>query len=300
VATNREVLAADALAGKRVLITGGGTGIGLAMAHHLVAHGATVHLWGRRQGVLDDAVAGLDAVRPGRASSDAVDVRHADQVQAAVARAWSEHGAVTGLLNNAAANFIAPTEKLSARAFQAVTDTVMLGAFNATVACGTRWIDTGRPGSVVSMLTTWVWSGSAFVVPAAMAKTAVHAMTMSLAVEWARYNIRLNAVAAGPFPTEYAWQMLNPTRSSGVGATQSGTIPAGRFGDMAELGNLVGFLLSDGCDYLTGATVPIDGGQRLAGPSTFAGLSSLSAVDWAQARQASQDASAASRAQRTV
>ena len=192
-----------------------------------------------------------------------------------MAEIWHRHGPLTGLLNNAAANFIAPTASLSPRAFDAVTSTVMTGSFNTTLAVGRRWIAEGLPGSVLSNLTTWVWSGSAFVVPSAMAKAAVHAMTMSLAVEWGRYGIRLNALAPGPIPTEYAWEMLNPTDKSSVGATQSEQIPLGRPGTIDELANLTIFAFSDACDYLTGETIAMDGGQRLAGPNTFAGLTAM-------------------------
>ena len=291
-----DVYAPGMLAGKRILITGGGTGLGRGVAGHLVAHGAEVHLWGRRLPVLEEAAAAL----PGEAHVQAVDVRDADAVDAAVDAIWAEHGPLTGLINNAAANFIAPTESLSARAFEAVTSTVMKGSFHTTHAVGRRWIADGLPGSVLSTLTTWVWTGSAFVVPSAMAKAAVHAMTMSLAVEWARYGIRLNALAPGPIPTEYAWEMLNPTEQSSVGATQVDAIPAGRAGTIEELANLTMFLLSDACDYLTGQTIAMDGGQMLAGPGTFAGLTSMTAQDWAAAREASKAASAAAKAQRSV
>ena len=161
---------------------------------------------------------------------------------------------------------------LSPRAFEAVTSTVMTGSFNTTLSIGKRWIAEGLTGSVLSNLTTWVWSGSAFVVPSAMAKAAVHAMTMSLAVEWGRYGIRLNALAPGPIPTEYAWEMLNPTDESSAGATQVDQIPMGRAGTIDELANLTIFAFSDACDYLTGETIAMDGGQRLAGPNTFAAL----------------------------
>jgi NAD(P)-dependent dehydrogenase (short-subunit alcohol dehydrogenase family) len=290
----------DVLAGKRILITGGGTGLGRGIAAHMVAHGAEVHLWGRRQAVLDEAAAYAAASGPGLVHVRTVDVRQADLVDEAMGAIWSGHGPLTGVLNNAAANFIAPTESLSARAFEAVSSTVMNGSFNTTHAAGRRWINEGLPGSVVSTLTTWVWSGSAFVVPSAMAKAAVHAMTMSLAVEWARYGIRLNALAPGPIPTEYAWEMLNPTDKSSVGATQGDQVPMGRTGTIEELANLTMFLFSDACDYLTGETIAMDGGQRLAGPGTFAGLTSLSKEDWAAARERSKVASAASKSQRSV
>jgi NAD(P)-dependent dehydrogenase (short-subunit alcohol dehydrogenase family) len=290
--------APDLLAGKRILITGGGTGLGRGVAKHFVRHGAQVHLWGRRPAVLEDAAAEIDTEAAGTAHWQAVDVRHADAVDAAVGEIWAQHGPLTGVVNNAAANFIAPTATLSARAFEAVASTVMNGSFNTTHATGKRWIADGLPGSVVSTLTTWVWSGSAFVVPSAMGKAAVHAMTMSLAVEWARYGIRLNAVAPGPIPTEYAWEMLNPTEGSSVGATQSDQVPMGRMGTIEELANLEMFLLSDACPYLTGETIAMDGGQRLAGPGTFAGLTALSDDEWAEIRERSKAASAASKTQR--
>jgi len=286
----------NVLEGKRILITGGGTGLGRGVAGHLVKHGAEVHLWGRRLHVLEEAA---EEAGPG-AYVQTVDVRDADAVDAAVASIWEEHGPLTGLINNAAANFIAPTKNLSARAFNAISSTVMNGSFNTTHAVGKRWIEHELPGSVVSTLTSWVWTGSAFVVPSAMAKAAVHAMTMSLAVEWGRYGIRLNAIAAGPIPTDYAWEMLNPTSKSAVGATQADQVPLQRFGTVEELANLNIFLLSDACDYLTGHTIAMDGGQHLAGPGTFAGLTSLEDEDWAEIRAQSQAASEAAKAQRAT
>jgi NAD(P)-dependent dehydrogenase (short-subunit alcohol dehydrogenase family) len=288
------------LGGKRILITGGGTGLGRGVAARLVAHGAQVHLWGRRENVLAEAAAEISAGHPGSIHYQPVNVRDFDQVVAAVAEIWHRHGPLTGLLNNAAANFIAPTASLSPRAFDAVVSTVMTGSFNTTLAVGRRWIAEGLPGSVLSNLTTWVWSGSAFVVPSAMAKAAVHAMTMSLAVEWGRYGIRLNALAPGPIPTEYAWEMLNPTDRSSVGATQSEQIPLGRPGTIDELANLTIFAFSDACDYLTGETIAMDGGQRLAGPNTFAGLTAMTDEDWVAARERSKAASETAKAARSV
>jgi len=288
------------LDGKRILITGGGTGLGRGVAARLVAHGAQVHLWGRRDAILAEAAAEISAGYPGAVHYQTVNVRDFDLVAAAVDEIWGRHGPLTGVLNNAAANFIAPTVSLSPRAFEAVTATVMTGSFNTTLAVGKRWIAEGLQGSVLSNLTTWVWSGSAFVVPSAMAKAAVHAMTMSLAVEWGRHGIRLNALAPGPIPTEYAWEMLNPTDKSSVGATQPEQIPLGRPGTIEELANLTIFAFSDACDYLTGETIAMDGGQRLAGPNTFAGLSVMSDDDWAQARERSKAASASAKSERSV
>ena len=247
--------------------------------------------------MLQDAA---EAAGPGRVHVHTVDVRDFDQVDATMESIWSEHGPLTGVVNNAAANFIAQTEKLSPRAFEAVTGTVMNGSFHTTLAAGRRWIRDGLPGSVLSTLTTWVWTGSAYVVPSSMAKAAVHAMTMSLAVEWAKYGIRLNAIAPGPIPTDYAWEMLNPTDNSSVGATQTDTVPAGRAGTIEELANLTIFLLSDACDYLTGQTIAMDGGQMLAGPATFAGLTTLTDADWARIKERSTAATAASKAQRST
>jgi NAD(P)-dependent dehydrogenase (short-subunit alcohol dehydrogenase family) len=308
----RDPFSPTLLDGSRILVTGGGSGLGKAIARALVDHGAVVHLWGRRGAVLTAAAAeigsgsgtgagggaaGGGAAGGGTVHVHTVDVRQAAQVDAAMERIWTDHGPLTGVVNSAAANFIAPTESLSSRAFEAVTSTVMNGSFFTTHAAGRRWIADGLPGSVVSLLTTWVWTGSAYVVPSAMAKAAVHAMTMSLAVEWAKYGIRLNAVAPGPVPTDFAWDVLDPGSSEVIGATDLRGVPAGRHGTPAEVANLVMFLLSDACDYLTGETVAMDGAQRLAGPGTFAGLSALDAEDWARIRERATAAAAASKAQ---
>ncbi|WP_292998130.1 SDR family oxidoreductase [Nevskia sp.] len=292
--------ASDALAGKRILITGGGTGLGKGMAAHFASLGAKVHIWGRRAEVLQAAADEINARHPGAVAFQTVDIRKADLVDAAVGEIFDTHGQLTGLVNNAAANFIAPTKDLSARGFEAITSTVMNGGFFTTHAVGKRWIAQGLKGSVVSTLVTWIWTGSAYVVPSAMAKAAINAMTMSLAVEWAKYGIRLNAVAPGPFPTEYAWQMLSPTGDAAVGATQADEVPAGRYGRIEELGNLMTLLMSDGADYITGETICIDGGHHLAAPSTFAGLNKLDDDAWAKIKAAGVAATNASKAQRTV
>lgn len=273
----------DVLAGKSILVTGGGSGLGLEISKALAARGAQVHICGRRANVLEAAVAEIGH----GAKAHMCDIRDADSIDAMVEAIWAD-GPLTGLVNNAAANFIAPTKDLSPRGFRAVTSTVMDGSFFVTLAVGKRWIAEGRKGSVVSNLVTWVWSGSAFVVPSAMAKTALHAMTMSLAVEWGKYGIRLNATAPGPFPTESAWEKLNPIPDAQSSATGCDTVPLGRFGQMPELQNLITFLLSDGCDYLTGQTIAIDGGQHLAQPGTFADLSGMTDGQWQAAREAIQ------------
>ena len=275
----------DVLAGKRILITGGGTGLGKELARQFSAQGAAVHICGRREAVLRTTRDELNAsaAHGGSVEFHICDVREAEQIEAMVDRIWAG-GPLTGLVNNAAANFISPSVDISPRGFAAVRSTVMDGALFATLACGRRWIAQGLPGSVVSMLVTWVWTGSAYVLPSTMAKTAVHAMTMSLAVEWGRHNIRVNAVAPGPFPTESAWEKLAPIPKANVGAASADEVPMGRFGRMPELCNLLTFLQADGCEYITGTNIAIDGGHHLAAPSTFAALGKLTPDDWAQAK----------------
>jgi NAD(P)-dependent dehydrogenase (short-subunit alcohol dehydrogenase family) len=285
----------NVLAGKSVLVTGGGGGLGREIARALAAHGATVHICGRRQALLNETAQEIADESGGRVSAHACDIRDADAVDAMVEAIWRE-APLTGLVNNAAANFISPTKDLSARGFRAITSTVMDGSFHATLSCGKRWIEQGLKGSVVSNLVTWVWTGSAFVVPSAMAKTALHAMTMSLAVEWGPYGIRLNATAPGPFPTPEAWEKLNPLPDTESSVTSCSTIPTRRFGEMSELTNLITFLLSDGCDFLTGQTIAIDGGQHLAAPSTFADLGKLTPEQWHEARSAIEQSTAKSKA----
>ena len=289
----------DCLAGKSILVTGGGGGLGREVALGLSAHGATVHICGRRQAMLDETAHAISAETGGAVHAHACDIRSAEAIDAMLEAIWA-HGPLTGLLNNAAANFIAPTESLSSRAYDAIRSTVMDGSFYMTLGVGKRWIEGGLKGSVVSNLVTWVWSGSPYVVPSAMAKTAIHAMTMSLAVEWARHGIRLNATAPGPFPTEGAWDKLNPMPGTKASATDDAAVPMGRFGQMSELQNLIIFLMGDGCDYLTGQTIAIDGGQHLAAPSTFADLAAVTPETWAAARETIKATSARDKAQRTT
>lgn len=275
----------DVLKGKRILVTGGGTGLGKEMSVGFAAHGAHVAICGRRESVLAEACAEIAERSGGTAEYRVVNIRDAEAVDAMVGDLWND-APLTGLVNNAGANFIAPTESISHRAYDAVRATVMDGSFYATHACGKRWISGNTPGTVISNLVTWVFSGSAYVVPCAMAKTAIHAMTMSLAAEWGPKGVRLNAVAPGPFPTENAWEKLNPIPGSSVGATQPDMVPMRRFGAMDELRNILIFLMLDECSYVNGTTIPIDGGHRLTAHSTFAELSKMTDEDWANARAA--------------
>src|SRR5271168_982585 len=289
----------NALRDKSILVTGGGSGLGKAIGKALVAKGALVHICGRRPLVLESAAQEISAGGAHAVATHVCDIRDAEQVETMMSAIFA-HGPLTGLVNNAAANFIAPTKDLSARGFRAITSTVMDGSFHVTLAAGKRWIAERRKGSVVSNLVTWVWTGSAFVVPSAMAKTALHAMTMSLAVEWGRYGIRLNATAPGPFPTESAWEKLNPIPDAKSSATTPDTVPLGRYGQIQELQNLIVFLLSDGCDYLTGQTIAIDGGQHLASPGTFADLTSLTDEQCRVAREAIQQSTQREKAARSA
>lgn len=287
----------DVLAGKRILVSGGGSGLGREIAAGFAAHGATVFICGRREALLRETAAAIAGDTGASVVPLACDLRAPESITAMLDSIW-ESGPLTGLINNAAANFIAPTASLSPRGYEAIRSTVMDGNFYVTLDVGKRWIAEGLRGSIVSNLVTWVWTGSAYVVPSAMAKTALHAMTMSLAVEWGPHGIRLNAVAPGPFPTEGAWEKLNPIPEASVGATQSDTIPLRRFGRMHELQNLMTFLMSDGCDFITGQTIAIDGAHHLAAPSTFAELSALTDEQWARAREAIRASSAREKEQR--
>lgn len=291
----------DLMSGDRVLITGGGSGLGRGMAAFLAAHGAQVHLWGRRESALAEAAAFADsgARSGGRAHFQTVDIRGVDSIETAMQAIWDDHGPLTGLINNAAANFVSPTEDISPNGFEAIASTVMDGTFHVTQAAGRKWIAAGLPGSIISTLATWVWTGSAYTVPSAMSKSAIHAMTMSLAVEWAKYGIRLNAIAPGPFPTEFTWTVLGANNKANK--LDDGTaVPAGRQGEISELANLAMFLLAGGADYITGQSIAIDGGQMFAGPGTMASLTQMSQEEWDEQRAAAKKATAESKAQRSV
>ncbi|SLN59647.1 SDR family oxidoreductase [Oceanibacterium hippocampi] len=269
----------DLLKGKRYLVTGGGTGLGRVMSERLLELGAEVAICGRRRQVLEDAAAEMSEKTGGRVTAHQVDIRVAEAVDEMVGEIW-QGGPLDGLLNNAAGNFISRTEDLSPRGFDAIANIVLHGTFYVTSACGRRWIAEGRPGNVLSILTTWVWTGSPFVVPSAMSKSGVKAMTQSLAVEWGPKNIRLNAIAPGPFPTEGAWKRLRPQGSSEVRSDMTHRIPLRRVGKMSELSNLAVFLLSDESGYITGEVVNIDGGQWLVSAGGFADLWALDDAQW--------------------
>jgi len=268
--------------GKRILITGGGTGLGKEIATKYLELGAEVWIAGRRGPLLEQTAKELMSAHGGTVRTHSVDIRDAQAVDAMVQRIWDEAGPLTGLVNNAAGNFISPTKDLTPNGFNAIANIVFHGTFYVTHAVGRRWIAGGHKGSVISILVTWVWTGSPYVVPSAMSKAALHVMTKSLAVEWGRHGIRLNAIAPGPFPTEGASKRLRPD-SGFEDATQ--TIPMRRIGRMPELQNLAAFLMADGCDYLTGETIAIDGGGYLANGASFSELDKLSDADWQRMRE---------------
>lgn len=272
------------LSGKRILITGGGTGLGKEIAARYLELGAELWICGRRLGVLDETASELTKISGGKVRTHAVDIRDAAAVDAMVQRIWDESGPLTGLVNNAAGNFISPTKDLSANGFNAIANIVFHGTFYVTQAVGKRWIAGGHKGSVVSILVTWVHTGSPYVVPSAMSKAGLHVMTKSLAVEWGRYGIRLNAIAPGPFPTEGAATRLRPGGSFDDSARMN---PMRRLGRMEELRNLATFLMADGCDWLTGETIGIDGGGYLAtgAGAYFTQLDAMSDADWARMRE---------------
>ncbi|MFZ0213678.1 MAG: SDR family oxidoreductase [Candidatus Acidiferrales bacterium] len=259
---------ADLLKGRTILITGGGTGLGRSMALRFAELGANLFLLGRREEPLASTCEEI-RVKKARAAYVTCDVRDFAAVESAIAAAEKEFQRVDTLVNNAAGNFIARTEKLSPNAFNAVVGIVLQGTFHCTLALGRKWIAAKQPGNILNIAATYaaVNSGSGFVVPSACAKAGVLAMTRSLAVEWARYRIRMNAIAPGPFPTEGAWSRLLPAKELEERARQSH--PMKRFGRHEELANLAAYLLSDFSEYVNGECVVIDGGLWLRGAGEF-------------------------------
>jgi len=268
----------DLLAGKRILITGGGSGLGKSMGRRFLELGAALAICGRRAEVLEETAAEHRAATGGTVSTHVCDVREVEAVEAMV-EALFARGPLDGLVNNAAGNFICKSEELSPRALDAVLGIVLKGSASCTLACGRRWLALGRPGTVLSIATTYAWTGSAYVLPSAMAKAGVVAMTQSLAVEWGDRGIRLNAIAPGPFPTQGAWERLVPKPE--LAQRFETHNPLGRPGRHRELADLATYLLADGSAYVNGAVVTIDGGAWLQGAGTFSFLKEmLSEADW--------------------
>jgi NAD(P)-dependent dehydrogenase (short-subunit alcohol dehydrogenase family) len=287
------------MTGERILVTGGGTGLGREMAEAFVKLGATVYICGRRQNKLDETAAELMGTHGGKVVAHACDIRDADAIHAMVDAIWADGGALTGVVNNAAGNFISRTEDLSVNGFNAIADIVMRGTFYVTLDIGKRLIAEKKRASFLSILTTWVWSGSAFVVPSAMSKTAINAMTQSLATEWGRYGLRFNAVAPGLFPTKGMSARLSP---GGQGGNSKNDLnPMGRAGEMHELANLAVFLMGPGAEYVNGQTIAIDGaGYQANGGTFYPMLHSLGDAEWDAMRAMIKGTNAKDKADRAV
>jgi len=275
-------LAPDLLAGKVVWITGGGTGLGRAMALRFSELGAIAALSGRRPEPLEETAEAIRAAG-GSATCAPCDVREPKSVKAALEQVLADVGRVDALVNNAAGNFLCPSEELSPNAFAAVVGIVLHGTFHCTSAVGKHWISAKQPGAILNITTTYAETGSAFVLPSACSKAGVVAMTRSLAVEWARYDIRLNAISPGPIPTEGAFSRLLPTED--LLDERKKRIPAGRFGTPEELAELASYLISDASDWMRGEVVTLDGGEWLRGAGEFNDLLDRPAIDWKSLRR---------------
>ena len=296
----------DLMRGQRILVTGGGTGLGQAMAERFLQLGADVAICGRRKAVCDATAEAWRAQFPqARIDTFGVDIRVAQAVEEMV-EALFESGGLSGLVNNAAGNFISPTEALSPRGFDAIAGIVFHGSFYVTQAIGRRWVAQAKAGewkagmpyrSVMSIITTWVDNGSPYVVPSAMSKAGIDIMSKSLAVEWAKYGIRLNTVGPGEIPTEGMSKRLNPGEQPGQRSIERN--PMARPGQMSELQNLAAFLMAPGqCDWLTGQSIMMDGGSALATGGNFYELRSWSDDDWRIARERIEAQNAKDRAAR--
>jgi NAD(P)-dependent dehydrogenase (short-subunit alcohol dehydrogenase family) len=264
---------------RTIVITGGATGLGRSMGQYLLSLGAGLVICGRRREVIETAAAEMAESTGGNVLGVPCDVRDPGQVESLFDAAGQRFGQIHGLVNNAAGNFICPTERLSYNAFNSVVDIVLKGTYNCTLALGKRWIAAKTPGSILNISTTYAWTGSGYVVPSAVAKAGALVMVRSLAAEWGKYRIRLNAIAPGAFPTEGAWSRLRPPQlSDGFDAKEK--IPLGRTGEHQELSNLAAYLLSDFAAYVTGTCVTIDGGSWLRGAGQFSDLERVSPQQW--------------------
>ena len=277
-----KMLRDDALKGKVIVVTGGGSGLGKAMTHYFMELGAKVAITSRDIEKLQNTAKELETETGGTCLAVQCDVRHYDQVEAMLQDVLKTYGKVDVLLNNAAGNFISPTERLSANAFDTVIDIVLKGSKNCTLAFGKHWIDKKKTTStVLNIVTTYAFTGSAYVVPSAAAKAGVLAMTRSLAVEWAKYGIRTNAIAPGPFPTKGAWDRLLPGDLADK-FDLSKKVPLKRVGNHQELANLAAYLVSDFSAYINGEVIVIDGGEWLKGAGEFNLLEAIPEELWDQ------------------
>jgi NAD(P)-dependent dehydrogenase (short-subunit alcohol dehydrogenase family) len=273
------MLKEDALKGKTIIITGGGTGLGRAMGKYFLELGANLVITSRKKDVLDKAAAELSSETGGKVLPVPCDVRKYEEIENVIKTAEATFGQIHGVVNNAAGNFISPTERLSHRAFDIVVDIVLKGSYYTTLAAGKNWISKKQPGTFLNIVTTYAWTGSGYVVPSACGKAGVLALTRSLAVEWAKYNIRSNAIAPGPFPTEGAWSRLLPGELVKK-FDPAERIPLKRVGDHQELANLAAYLISDFSAYVNGEVITIDGGEWLRNGGEFSHLEMVPDAMW--------------------
>ena len=276
---NDGMLKENALRDEVIIVTGGGTGLGKSMGTYFSELGARLVITSRKKDVLDSAASEIMEKTGNDVLTVQCDVRNYDEVENVLNESEKSFGKVTGLLNNAAGNFVSPTERLSHRAFDVIVDIVLRGTYNFTLAVGKNWIKKKQPGNILNIVTTYAWTGSGYVVPSAASKAGVLAITRSLAVEWAKYKIRSNAIAPGPFPTEGAWSRLLPGPLKKQ-FDPSKRIPLKRVGEHHELANLAAYLLSDYSAYINGEVVTIDGGEWLKGAGEFNGLEKVPGKLW--------------------
>jgi NAD(P)-dependent dehydrogenase (short-subunit alcohol dehydrogenase family) len=273
------MLKEGALKGKTILVTGGGTGLGKSMGLYFLKLGANLIITSRKLDVLQNTAKEMETSTGGKVLPLACDVRDIDQVEKMWGDAVAHFGKVDVVLNNAAGNFISPTERLSSNAFNTVLDIVLKGTSNVTLTAGKYWIKEKHPGTFLNIVTTYAWTGSGYVVPSAAAKAGVLALTRSLAVEWAKYKIRSNAIAPGPFPTEGAWSRLLPGDLVKK-FDPAKKVPVGRVGDHQELANIAAYLVSDFSAYVNGEVITIDGGEWLMGAGEFNNLDAIPQEMW--------------------
>lgn len=265
------MLKAGALKGKTIIVTGGGTGLGKSMGKYFLELGANLVITSRKKEVLDETASALADETGGKIIAVACDIRKYEEIENVIKIAEAAFGRIHGVLNNAAGNFISPTERLSHRAFDIVVDIVLKGTYYFTLAAGKNWISKKQPGTFLNIVTTYAWTGSGFVVPSACGKAGVLALTRSLAVEWAKYKIRSNAIAPGPFPTEGAWSRLLPGELVKE-FDPAKRVPLKRVGEHQELANLAAYLMSDYSAYVNGEVITIDGGEWLRSGGEFSHL----------------------------
>lgn len=286
---NQPMLKDDALKGKTIVVTGGGTGLGKAMGTYFLKLGANLVITSRKLDVLQKTATDMEVATGGKVLAVQCDVRDAAQVENVLTETLAKFGSVDVLVNNAAGNFISPTERLSANAFSSIIDIVLKGTVNCTLAFGKHWIKQKQAASVLNIVTTYAFTGSAYVVPSACAKGGVLALTRSLAVEWGKYGIRTNAIAPGPFPTKGAWDRLLPGDLAEKFDFKN-RVPLKRVGDHQELANLAAFLVSDFSNYINGEVIIIDGGEWLQGAGQMNGLEAIPSEMWDMLEQMTRGA----------